>query len=164
MGRLCLLSKPTEKGILNWKFLGNWFLRDGKRPFFRLFQNTWWNSSQIYRIYLSKSHILKKKSFYFGWRISWWYMYTHDRSCTHSRLAVCFTILTLQNILKMHFTVKYLKFWRNKILIGFCILCTFFQINISLPKLSLKHLPLKYDFITINIFIWVANKTLIQKK
>lgn len=106
----------------------------------------------------------KPKTFYFGWRISWWYMYTHDRSCTHSRLAVCFTILTLQNILKMHFTVKYLKFWRNKILIGFCILCTFFQINISLPKLSLKHLPLKYDFITINIFIWVANKTLIQKK
>lgn len=106
----------------------------------------------------------KKKSFYFGWRISWWYMYTHDRSCTHSRLAVCFTILTLQNILKMHFTVKYLKFRRKKILIGFCILCTFFQINISLPKLSLKHLPLKYDFITINIFIWVANKTLIQKK
>lgn len=106
----------------------------------------------------------KKNSFYFGWRISWWYMYTHDRSCAYSRLAVSFTILTLQNILKMHFTVKYLKFWRNKILIGFCILCTFFQINISVPKLSLKHLPLKYDFITINIFIWVANKTLIQKK
>lgn len=130
-----------------------------------MFQNTWWNSSQIYRIYLSKSHILKKKkSFYFGWRISWWNMYTHDRSCAHSRLAVSFTILTLQNILKMHFTVKYLKFRRKKFLIGFCILCTFFQINISLPKLSLKHLPLKYDFITINIFIWVANKTLIQKK
>lgn len=53
--------KPTEKGMLNWNFLGNWFLRNGKRPFFRLFQNTWWNSSQIYRIYLSKSHILKKK-------------------------------------------------------------------------------------------------------
>lgn len=88
----------------------------------------------------------------------------HDRSCAHSRLAVSFTIYTLQNILKMHFTVKYLKFWRKKILIGFCILCTFFQINISVPKLSLKHLPLKYDFITINIFIWVANKTLIQKK
>lgn len=47
--------------MLNWNFLGNWFLRNGKRPFFRLFQNTWWNSSQIYRIYLSKSHILKKK-------------------------------------------------------------------------------------------------------
>lgn len=59
---------------------------------------------------------------------------------------------------------RYLKFWRKKILIGFCILCTFFQINISVSKLSLKHLPLKYDFITINIFIWVANKTLIQKK
>lgn len=103
----------------------------------------------------------KKKSFYFGWRISWWYMYTHDRSCAHSRLAVSFTILTLQNILKMHFTVKYLKFWRKKILIGFCILCTFFQINISLPKFFFL---LKYDFITINIFIWVANKTLIQKK
>lgn len=56
------------------------------------------------------------------------------------------------------------KILKKKILIGFCILCTFFQINISLPKLSLKHLPLKYDFITINIFIWVANKTLIQKK
>lgn len=106
----------------------------------------------------------KKKSFYFGWRISRWYMYTHDRSCAHSRLAVSFTILTLQNISKMHFTVKYLKFWRKKILIGFCILCTFFQINISVSKLSLKHLPLKYDFITINIFIWVAKKTLIQKK
>lgn len=106
----------------------------------------------------------KKKSFYFGWRISRWYMYTHDRSCAHSRLAVSFTILTLQNISKMHFPVKYLKFWRKNFLIGFCILCTFFQINISVPKLSLKHLPLKYDFITINIFIWVANKTLIQKK
>lgn len=57
----------------------------------------------------------KKKSFYFGWRISWWNMYTHDRSCAHSRLAVSFTILTLQNILKMHFTVKYLKFWTKNI-------------------------------------------------
>lgn len=121
--------------------------------------------SDIQNLSFKISHFEKKtKTFYFGWRISWWYMYTHDRSCTHSRLAVCFTILTLQNILKMHFTVKYLKFWRKKILIGFCILCTFFQINISVPKLSLKHLPLKYDFITINIFIWVANKTLIQKK
>lgn len=114
--------------------------------------------SDIQNLSFKISHFEKKKSFYFGWRISWWNMYTH------SRLAVSFTILTLQNILKMHFTVKYLKFWRNKILIGFCILCTFFQINISMPKLSLKHLPLKYDFITINIFIWVANKTLIQKK
>lgn len=56
------------------------------------------------------------------------------------------------------------KILKKKHLIGFCKLCTFFQINISMPKLSLKHLPLKYDFITINIFIWVANKTLIQKK
>lgn len=150
--------------MLNWNFLGNWFLRNGKRPFFRLFQNTWWNSSQIYRIYLSKSHILKKKNHSILVEESVGDTCIHDRSCAHSRLAVCFTTLTLQNILKMHFTVKYLKFWRKKILIGFCILCTFFQINISLPKLSLKHLPLKYDFITINIFIWVANKTLIQKK
>lgn len=120
--------------------------------------------SDIQNLSFKISHFEKKKSFYFGWRISWWYMYTHDRSCAYSRLAVSFTILTLQNILKMHFTVKYLKFRRKKNLIGFCILCTFFQINISLPKLSLKHLPLKYDFITINIFIWVANKTLIQKK
>lgn len=56
------------------------------------------------------------------------------------------------------------KILKKKHLIGFCKLCTFFQINISMPKLSLKHPPLKYDFITINIFIWVANKTLIQKK
>lgn len=108
----------------------------------------------------------KKKSFYFGWRISWWYMYTHDRSCAHSRLAVSFTILTLQHFKNAFYSQipRYLKFWRKKNLIGFCILCTFFQINISVPQLSLKHLPLKYDFITINIFIWVANKTLIQKK
>lgn len=30
------------------------------------------------------------------------------------------------------------KILKKKHLIGFCILCTFFQINISMPKLSLK--------------------------
>lgn len=139
-------------------------MRNGKRPFFRLFQNTWWNSSQIYRIYRSKSHILKKKI------IRFWlknqlviHVYTWQKLRPFKTSCEFYNSYPSKHF-KNALTVKYLKFWRKNFLIGFCILCTFFQINISVPKLSLKHLPLKYDFITINIFIWVANKTLIQKK
>lgn len=151
--------------MLNWNFLGNWFLRNGKRPFFRLFQNTWWNSSQIYRIYLSKSHILKKKKIILFWLKNqlvkhvypWQKLRPFKTSCEFYN---SYPSKHFKNALYSQIS----KILKKKHLIGFCILCTFFQINISMPKLSLKHLPLKYDFITINIFIWVANKTLIQKK
>lgn len=150
--------------MLNWNFLGNWFLRNGKRPFFRLFQNTWWNSSQIYRIYLSKSHILKKKIILFWLKnqlvihvYTWQKLRPFKTSC---EFYISYPSKHFKNALYSQIS----KILKKKHLIGFCKLCTFFQINISMPKLSLKHLPLKYDFITINIFIWVANKTLIQKK
>lgn len=150
--------------MLNWNFLGNRSLRNGKRPFFRLFQNTWWNSSQIYRIYLSKSHILKKKIILFWLKnqlvkhvYTWQKLRPFKTSCEFYN---SYPSKHFKNALYSQIS----KILKKKHLIGFCILCTFFQINISVPKLSLKHLPLKYDFITINIFIWVANKTLIQKK
>lgn len=106
----------------------------------------------------------KKKSFYFGWRISWWYnMYTRKKLPPFKTSCEFYNSYPSKHFKNALYS-QISKILKKKILIGFCILCTFFQINISMPKLSLKHLPLKYDFITINIFIWVANKTLIQKK
>lgn len=151
--------------MLSWNFLGNWSLRNGKRPFFRLFQNTWWNLSQIYTEFIFQNLTFWKKKIILFWLKNqlvkhvypWQKLRPFKTSCEFYN---SYPSKHFKNALYSQIS----KILKKKHLIGFCILCTFFQINISMPKLSLKHLPLKYDFITINIFIWVANKTLIQKK